>query len=272
METNAYVVDGPETAPAVVLVHGSSESGRMWQAQMEALRADFRVVAPDLPGHGRRRAERFTVEGAMAAVNEAIQGEGHGRALLVGHSLGGYLAMLYAERHPERVAGLALDGCSVAFRGWTGYITRVSALTYNAMVRVWGERAVARYVSSARAGERSAREGIGGAMDDGHNPAVWGQTLLAIVDRDFRAVLRAYRGPVLIITGARDKYNERTKLDQARSARDVRLRTIAGAGHACMHERPDVYTRAVREFAEEIGWAARGDQPAVRRNLTGGVS
>lgn len=261
---------GPDAGPAIVLVHGSSECGTMWREQAAGLRENYRVVAPDLPGHGRRRGERFTVEGALATLDDAVARVGQGRALLVGHSLGGYVAMLYAERRPEHVAGLALDGCSVAFRGWTGRLTRLSALTYDALVRVCGERAMAAYLARRPAGRTPMRGAVGGGLgEDGRNAAVWGQTLLAIVDRDFRAVLGGYGGPVLVITGEHDRYNQRTKWEQADAARDARLRTIWGAGHDCAQEQPDAYTRAIREFAAEIGWGVRAADEAG--SAVGGV-
>ncbi|MFV2171777.1 alpha/beta fold hydrolase [Actinomadura sp. LOL_016] len=69
----------------VVLVHGIRVSGTMWGPVADALADRLRVAAPDLPGHGRRRGERFTMDGAVDAVTEAIDGLG-GRALVAGLS------------------------------------------------------------------------------------------------------------------------------------------------------------------------------------------
>jgi pimeloyl-ACP methyl ester carboxylesterase len=96
----------------VVLVHGLRTSRTMWRAQVAALTAaGHRVDAIDLPGHGRRRAERFTLDGAVGAVADAVDGLG-GRALVVGLSLGGYVAITHAARHPAQVAGLVAAACS----------------------------------------------------------------------------------------------------------------------------------------------------------------
>jgi len=69
------------------------------------------VLAVDLPGHGERLGERFTLDGAVDAVSDGVDRVG-GRALVVGLSLGGYVAIETRARHPERVVGLVAAACS----------------------------------------------------------------------------------------------------------------------------------------------------------------
>ncbi|RYV51024.1 alpha/beta fold hydrolase [Pengzhenrongella frigida] len=96
----------------VVLAHGMRTSRTMWRAQVDALTAaGRRVEAIDLPGHGRRAGERFTLDGAVEALSDAVDGLG-GRALVVGLSLGGYVAITHAARYPAQVAGLVAAACS----------------------------------------------------------------------------------------------------------------------------------------------------------------
>lgn len=122
-----------------VLVHGLYTSRTMWRPQHVALRdAGFTVAVPDLPGHGKRRAERFSTEGALQAIDDAVRSvtnvpDTRGPVILVGLSLGGYLAMEYAGRHPERLHGLVAMACStppIAFgvglyRGLTRALNRL---------------------------------------------------------------------------------------------------------------------------------------------------
>src|SRR5690554_6937014 len=105
------LVMGREPAP-VVLLHGARASRTMWNAQVVAVRRSGRTaLAVDLPGHGSRLEERFTVAGCLDAVDDAVDRVG-GRAFVVGLSLGGYLGIAYTARHPERVTGLLAAGCS----------------------------------------------------------------------------------------------------------------------------------------------------------------
>lgn len=100
-----------------MLVHGTRTSSAIWAPQVAALTLQGHpTVALDLPGHGTRSDERFTLEGALAAIDDAVTGCA-APPLLVGLSLGGYLSLAYAGQHSERVAGVVLAGCSTETRG-----------------------------------------------------------------------------------------------------------------------------------------------------------
>ncbi len=102
----------------VVLVHGSQLSGAQWWRYAALLGPDVDLAVPDLPAHGSRRDEDFTWERALDVVGEAVEGGLPGvPVVLAGHSLGGYLAMAYAARHPHRLAGLGLLGASAVPAG-----------------------------------------------------------------------------------------------------------------------------------------------------------
>lgn len=98
--------------PRLVLIHGTRMSHRQWAPYAELLpRAE--VVAPDLPGHGSRLGETFTTDAAVAVIADAVAGAAPGQpVVLAGHSLGGYLASVYAATHPDRLAALVLIGAS----------------------------------------------------------------------------------------------------------------------------------------------------------------
>lgn len=114
----------------LVLVHGSQLSGAMWARYPALLGPDVELVTPDLPAHGTRRDEPFTWEGALATVDAAVGGgDPEVPVVLGGHSLGGYLVMAWAQRHPERLAGLALLGASAVPAG-------VGAAVYRTLARV----------------------------------------------------------------------------------------------------------------------------------------
>ena len=65
----------PDTSPApvLILIHGATGNGRMWQAVMRHLDPRWNVLTPDLPGHGSRRDEPFTLDAAVATVAEVVR-------------------------------------------------------------------------------------------------------------------------------------------------------------------------------------------------------
>src|SRR5699024_7802679 len=80
----------PTMTTGVILVHGIRASRTMWRSQLAALEeAGVPALAPDLPGHGARADEEFTVEAALAAIEDAAESLG-GEVVVVGLSLGGY--------------------------------------------------------------------------------------------------------------------------------------------------------------------------------------
>lgn len=113
------VSDGPADAPAVMLLHGLGATADLtWSTTMPALSRAFRVVAPDVRGHGRAATlDRFTLEDAaddVAALAEALSLD---HFIVVGYSMGGAIAQLVCKRHPEKVGGLVLCATSRSFVG-----------------------------------------------------------------------------------------------------------------------------------------------------------
>jgi pimeloyl-ACP methyl ester carboxylesterase len=94
-----------------VLLHGALSTHRDWlDGPFDALARDFRVTAVDRPGHGLSLRPRFSATPRDQAVQiaEGLDALDVGRALIVGHSMGGLVALAIAERFPERVSGLVL--------------------------------------------------------------------------------------------------------------------------------------------------------------------
>ena len=109
---------GPEDAPTVVLLHGWVASGGLnWLLAFEPLGRHFRVLAPDLRGHGRGARSyrgRFELEGCADDVAAMLRALDAGPAIVAGYSMGGPVAQLLWQRHPEEVAGLVLCATSPA--------------------------------------------------------------------------------------------------------------------------------------------------------------
>lgn len=107
-------------AVQVVLVHGIRTSATMWRAQVAHLRQrGTPVTAVDLPGHGTRRDEAFTLDRAFVTIDDAVQDAAtRGPVLLVGHSMGGLLSIEYVGAAPRPpVAGFVAASCTSLPRG-----------------------------------------------------------------------------------------------------------------------------------------------------------
>ncbi|WP_295787724.1 alpha/beta fold hydrolase [uncultured Microbacterium sp.] len=107
-------------AVQVVLVHGIRTSASMWRAQVAYLaQRGTPVTAVDLPGHGTRRGEPFTLDEAFETIDRAVQDAAtRGPVLLVGHSMGGLLSIAYVGREqPPPVAALVAASCTSLPRG-----------------------------------------------------------------------------------------------------------------------------------------------------------
>jgi pimeloyl-ACP methyl ester carboxylesterase len=204
-----------------VFVHGIRVSGSMW-GPVAAL-VDGRTAAPDLPGHGTRHTERFTTNSAVEAIVAAIDDVG-GRAVLVGHSLGGFLAIATAGRHPDRVAALVAGGCTVQPRG-------AFLAAYRLMARLAASSPPVADRLSARGFRRALPGQIAEAMiAGGVRCAVMPEVVAAISGLDPIVDLRRYPGPVLLFNGARDPF----RADERRflaAAPDARLVLIPRRGH-----------------------------------------
>lgn len=260
-----FDVDGPEDAPAIVFVHGTRLSRGMWRAQMDDLRDRYRVIAIDLPGHGVLAGQRFTVTSAADEVARAIVEAGGGRAVVVGLSLGGYVAMDLSARRPELVRGLVLSGATAEPVGLLA--SPYLALAW-VMDRFDGPRldALNTWFFRTRFGPAIADPIVAG----GFWSAGGAQALRAIVGKRFAHRLAAYPGPTLIVNGEWDllfRLNVRSFGGVARDARRVRLR---GATHLANLDRPGAFNLAIRRFVEGLPEPGRASDGARSDRVVGG--
>ena len=109
-DTAVHVCDSERGDRCVVLLHGYLESMLVWEDFIPLLYKSVRVVTLDLPGHGISEVKGpvHTMEWLADVTAGALQALGIGRCTLVGHSMGGYVALACCERHPELLDGIVL--------------------------------------------------------------------------------------------------------------------------------------------------------------------
>jgi pimeloyl-ACP methyl ester carboxylesterase len=99
-----------ENGSVMILLHGYLESSEVWNGFAQKLTGYFRVISIDLPGHGLSDiyGETHSMEFMASCVNGLIEKLGIEKVFLIGHSLGGYVAMAFLELYPEKLAGYCL--------------------------------------------------------------------------------------------------------------------------------------------------------------------
>jgi len=97
------------SGPVLVLLHGFPESGTLWRYVWDTLSSQVTLIIPDLPGSGESDLNYDSGIADMAVlVKEVLDKEGIDRAVIAGHSMGGYVALAFAHQYPQAVAGLSL--------------------------------------------------------------------------------------------------------------------------------------------------------------------
>jgi len=240
-------VSGPGAAPAIVFVHATRLTRSMWTPQVERLSDRFRVVALDLPGHGARASDRFTLDGAAEALAWTIDATAGGRAVVVGLSLGGYVAIHLAASSPDRVRGLVLAGT-------TAEPTGIRVAAYLALAQAMDSFDGPRLDALNR---RYFRGRYPPAIAD---PIVRGRfwssggadALRCLAGHAFMPALAAFHGPSLLLNGSLDLPFRLGQPGFARVARDTRSVRIAGATHLSNLDRPGAFSAAVSRFADGL--------------------
>lgn len=252
--------------PPLMLVHGLAGGASNWSELAPRLAERHRVLVPDLPGHGSSTAlpAAPSLDPFVDRLASLADREGFERPAVVGHSLGGLLALRLAVRRPEHVRAIVL-AASAGIRSATREAERYLAVA--AFLRP-----TTRYSRHRRAiaNSRLLRNlvfGYFGASDPAAMPegAVHGflaplrthtdtaSARRALVRDDPRLDLDRVRCPVLLLWGARD--NQVTVADAYEYARRLRapLRMIADCGHLLIGERPDACAAAIDEFLDGVG-------------------
>jgi pimeloyl-ACP methyl ester carboxylesterase len=243
----------------LVLVHGTRVSGAAWRlpAYREVL-AGFDVVTPDLPGHGERLGERFTSEAAVAVISAAVEGGDPAEpVVLVGHSLGGYMAMAYAAQHPTRLAGLVLVGASAVPRGpgaaaYRAFASLIPRLGAQRLARL-SNRAMARLTDA-----ETART----VLDEGESYAATADAWAAVMADGDPSLLREVTCPVLLVSGQWDQLRVHAKRFAAQ-CRDARVAVVPRATHLLPLSHPQVVASLLRDFALEVGDGADSGHSAT---------
>lgn len=241
-------------APVVVLLHGYPLNRSMWRAQIDELSALYRVVAPDLRGHGGTQAtdDATTMEAMaqdVAALLDELRIE---RIVLGGLSMGGYVALAFYRLFPQRVGALVLADTRATpdtQEGRRGREESARKALTEGMQAIAGAM-LPKLLAPATVAEMPDVAGRVRAMINATKPEGAASALRAMaVRRDQTDLLRQIRVPTLIIVGSEDTLTPPSDAEAMhRAIEGSRLEIIEGAGHLSNIERPSQFNRALSDF------------------------
>ncbi len=243
--------DGPDDAPPLLLLHSLGTDHRVWQPQVEALARTFRVLRPDLRGHGASGvpAGPYAIEGMARDLCDALDSLGVERLPAVGLSIGGMIAQSLAAQAPHRVSALGLIDTALAIPPARLWRARAATVRAEGMAAIAGA-VLARWLTPKADPDAAARlralllatdpEGYAGAAE-------------AIAAADLTESTRRLRLPALVLVGAED---EATPLACAARLKDAipgaEMRVLPGAAHIPTLEQPRAVTEALLAFLNPL--------------------
>lgn len=248
-ELNMHVrVEGPAAAPPLLLLHSLGTDLRVWDPQAEVLARSFRVIRPDLRGHGLTDVPPgpYSIGGMARDVLALLDALGLARVHVAGLSIGGMVAQALAAEAPGRVASLVLCDTAMAIPPPQLWLDRAATVRARGMAAI-ADAVLARWVTPgfAQAPEarglramllRTAPEGYAGAAE-------------AIAVADLTGATSRLRIPTLVLVGEHDEATPRASAEALRDAiAGAELTPIPDAAHIPTVERPEAVTEAILHF------------------------
>jgi 3-oxoadipate enol-lactonase len=245
----AYRLDGPDGAPVLVLSHSLGTEMAMWEPQVAALAAQWRVLRYDARGHGRSSVPPgpYTIAELGADVVGLLDHLGVPRAHFCGLSMGGMTGIWLGAHAPSRIDRLVLGNTAMRIGTPQSWDARIARLREGGMSAI-ADAVVARWFSAAFDADHpqvmdQARRMLLSTPDDGYAAAC-----AAVRDADLSADLARIAAPTLVIAGSQDESTPpaegRALAERIATARFVEL----PAGHISNLERPAAFTRTLVDF------------------------
>lgn len=251
--------DDRGTGTPLVLVHAFPLCREMWTPQVPALAEDCRVLTPDVFGFGETGlpASGWTVDSMADALADWLTAIGvSGPVLFGGLSMGGYIALAFARRHPDRMKGLILADTRADADTPETKANRDKSIAFveanSAAAQI--DQMMPKMVSDATRQVRPQVVETVRAMGAAQTVPGVVAGLRALRDRpDSTSMLCTFRFPVLVLVGSDDALTP-PALAHAMEEKlsDVTLEMIPSAGHLSNLEAPDEFTTAVRRWVEAI--------------------
>ncbi|OLN22604.1 alpha/beta hydrolase [Domibacillus antri] len=252
--TMAFIEEGK--GQPIVLLHGFCGSAAYWEKTVPELSKQYRVIVPDLPGHGASSADNLpqTIEGMAENVKLLLDELEIENAVIFGHSLGGYVALAFAEKNSDRLSGFSLvhstafPDAEEAKKGRDATIEKVKNHGVHVLIDVLVPRLFAKEKLITNAKD------VENAKDIGYTTSPEGviaglQAMKTRPDRNH--VLENTHLPVLLVAGEGDQVISPERTFSA-AGPTITHSLIKKAGHISMLEEPDELIREMLSFLKKV--------------------
>ena len=233
--------------PPLLLTHGFASSSHAWAPVVDAFGASRRCITWDVRGHGKGYcpddAAEYSIPLTLGDMETLLDDADVERAVLVGHSMGGYLSLEFQKAHPSRVAGLVLIGTGPGFRkddareGWNQVCERY--------VSIFETKGFDGLGKSAELDGSVHQGGVGGLIHAARG--ILRQHDAGVIDNLTRIGV-----PTLIIVGENDKPFRAGSDYMAAKIPGARLVVVDGAPHAPMLTHPNIVNAEITTFLDGV--------------------
>lgn len=254
MERGLRTYGDPDNPP-ILFLHGVRLAGAIWDIPARDLSDEFFVVVPDLPGHGALADLPFEIpvyDAYLAYIADRVTKR---PPLVVGYSLGGYVAMRYSTDLPERTAGLLICGCSANVVGSRALLYE-AAVAFGAQLTSRGMQKLLAFFFRLTLPRRVAEMVIPLPF----NHRVFESSRKTVLHVRYSDRLREYDKPLMIVNG---EFDPVFRWDEAifASIPNARIHVMKGTDHAAPLCMPHEFAAIVRDFARTVFSAAPAREP-----------
>ena len=273
-----YADWGNDGAPVVILVHGGRDHCRSWDVIARALRPHFHVLAPDLRGHGDSdwtKGGSYALTEYVYDLAQLVRTIAAPQVILVGHSMGGMVSLIYAGSFPEQVSALAvLDGVTVLpgaqrappherITRWVGQLDKLHDRAPRSHRTIEDAAAQMRTYNKRLSRELAlhlATHGVRQNEDGGYrwkfDPYQRATAPQRLWPDDHAALWARIACPTLLLNADESFLASSKAAGLERYFQKARVEMVSGAGHWLHHDRPQEVIGAIRRFlglADEDG-------------------
>ncbi|HEX9761892.1 MAG TPA: alpha/beta fold hydrolase [Acidimicrobiia bacterium] len=246
-----WAVTNPGAPDTILLLHSLGTNRTMWDGQVEWLAASgWRVIAVDLPGHGRSTASRapYTVDTLARDLKEVSEICGAEEFVVTGISIGGLIGLWLAINLPERVSALIVANTAARLGSEAFWADRIAAVQAGGMEAIRGP-VVSRFFAPGFEATHPELFIRYNAIFSSNDPTGYAGCCALLRDTDLTSEVGSIRCPTLVIGGGLDLAAPPEQSEWLhRSIGGSRLEIFEGAAHLSNLDQPDLFNEALVSF------------------------